>query len=64
MSNFDNGKIKIIKLSYNKIEKGIKSLKNVDTIYLDHCEISNLDGFSELKKINYLNLDDNNITNL
>lgn len=64
LSSFNNSKIKMIRLSYNKIEKGFESLRNVSSIYLDHCEISNLDGFSELEKANYLVLDDNNINNL
>ena len=64
LSRFNNKKIKMIRLSYNKIEKGINTLKDVNTIYLDHCEISNLTGFSDLEGVYYLDLDDNNITNI
>ena len=64
LSNFKNDNIRQIDLSNNKITKGIKSLANVNVIYLDNCGISSLKDFSKLSNVTTLKLSNNNITDI
>lgn len=64
LTNFNSNNIFSIDLSYNKIEKGFNTLKNIGDIYLQHCELSDLNVLSDIEKVNFLNLDDNHITSI
>ena len=64
-----NGKnLKTVRMSNNKeIKNYIGKIKNLETAYLKNCDITSLKCVSDLKKLQYLNLDNNpveDITNL
>ena len=64
LSEFNNKDINTLILNNNTELKNMESIKNVQTIYLEDCGLSNFDELSKLTNTEYLMLNGNNLSDL
>lgn len=64
VSELRNKNIYSINLSNNKNLKGLEGLSNIQTVFLNNCNISDINEVLKLEKVIYLSLENNNLTDI